>query len=99
MMEIGETHKVRWVKRVKVCNRISFLGLQETQLTNTDAIDVRGCWDSDEFWFSTIQSSGRLGVLLSIWDVNIFEVREIIKSNHFLITIGAWDGIPGLRYL
>lgn len=92
---IGETHKFSWVKRLKVRNKISFLGLQETQLTNTDAIDVHGCWDSDDFGFSSIKSSGRSGGLLSIWDVNIFEVKEIIKSNHFLITIGDWEWIPG----
>ncbi|XP_023763810.1 uncharacterized protein LOC111912319 [Lactuca sativa] len=41
-----------------------------------------------------MQSSGKSGGLLSMWDVNIFEVHEVIKSSRFLITIGDWEGIP-----
>nr|KAJ0203968.1 hypothetical protein LSAT_V11C500292530 [Lactuca sativa] len=92
---IGETHKVNWVKRLKVRNRSSFVGIQETQLRNIEAIDVHGCWDSDEFGFSATQASGRSGGILSLWDANVYNVTNTIKSKHFLITIGDWEGIPG----
>lgn len=30
-----------------------------------------------------------------MWDSNLYVVSDTIKSRHFLITIGKWEGIPG----
>ncbi|XP_023737696.1 uncharacterized protein LOC111885684 [Lactuca sativa] len=96
---IGEGSKVSWVKRLKIQNIISFLGLQETQLMDTSAIDVAGCWDSDEFGFAVSPAVGRSGGLLSMWDSNTFNVVDIVRTRYFLITCGTWDGIPGTTNL
>ncbi|KAL4589627.1 hypothetical protein LXL04_002535 [Taraxacum kok-saghyz] len=40
-------------------------------------------------------SSGRSGGLLNLWDSTIYNVEDVIKAKHFLITIGTWANIPG----
>ena len=92
---LGEDHKVSWVRRLKIRHRCNFLGIQETQLVDTEMINVEGCWDGTEFRHTTIQSTGRSGGLISIWDPSIFEVEEVIKSRYYLITMGNWNGIQG----
>ena len=92
---IGEDHKVRWVRRLQSKNRITFLGVQETQLVDVNSIDVAGCWDSPEFEFSAVQAHGRSRGILSIWDNSKYKVSEVIKARHFLVTIGSWEGIQG----
>lgn len=76
-------------------NRVMYLGLQETQLSNSEDIDVDGCWDSSEYGYATVHATGRSGGLMSIWDSNMFTVEEIIKTRYFLITVGRWSGVNG----
>nr|KAJ0217194.1 hypothetical protein LSAT_V11C300153710 [Lactuca sativa] len=64
-------------------------------MTNSEDIDVGGCWDSNNFGHATVDSTGRSGGILSIWDESLFNVMEVIKSRHFLITIGQWKGLHG----
>lgn len=70
------------------------MGIQEIQMNNVDRINVEGCWDHTEFGHVAVQSSGRSGGLLNLWDPNLFNVTKIIQSKYFLITIGSWDDIP-----
>ncbi|XP_023748838.1 uncharacterized protein LOC111897099 [Lactuca sativa] len=61
--------------------------------------DVAGCWDSLEFSWSAVEATGRSGGILSIWDNNVFNVMEVIRSRYYLITVGRWIGIQGLTIL
>ena len=92
---LGEDHKVAWIGRLKIRHKCSFIGIQETQMANIDAINVEGCWDLSELGHTAMGSSGRSGGLLSLWDANLYEVEEVIKDKHYLITSGKWDGIQG----
>ena len=38
-----ETPKITWARRLKIKHRLFFFGIQETQLTNAEDIDVGGC--------------------------------------------------------
>nr|KAJ0216306.1 hypothetical protein LSAT_V11C300135590 [Lactuca sativa] len=84
---IGEGYKVSWVRRLSMKYRISFLGVQEMQLSDENNIDVAGCWYNGEFGFVATPSNGRSGGLLSVWDSKLFQVDGVIKARHFLITI------------
>lgn len=90
---VTETHKVSWVRRLKEKNKASFVGIQETQISDSQCLNIRGCWGRGNFNSEAIHSSGRSGGILSIWDPNVFKVKEEIKSSHYIITIGAWTGI------
>lgn len=39
---IGEDYKVSWVKRLKAQHMFSYLGLQESQLSDVEEINVDG---------------------------------------------------------
>ena len=92
---IGEDHKVAWVRRLKIQNRSSFIGNQETQLVDINALNAEGCWDQTEFGHVAIQSSGRSGGLLHLWDTRLYNVEDVIRAKHYMITIGTWVDIPG----
>lgn len=71
---IGEGYNVSWVRRLSMKYRISFMGVQETQLSDENNIDVVGCWYNGEFGFAATPSTGRSGGLLSVWDSKLFQV-------------------------
>lgn len=52
-----------------------------------------GCWDSSEYDFDWVDSVGKSGGILSIWNNQVFKKSEVIKARHFLIVIGRWVGI------
>lgn len=56
---VGEDAKISWVRRLKIKHKATFVVLQETQLSTSLSIDVKGCWDSNEFDFVSVDSSGR----------------------------------------
>lgn len=58
---IGEDAKVRWVKKLKTQHKINFLVLQETQLTDFSKVDAHDCWDSQDWDFDDVDSTGRSG--------------------------------------
>lgn len=92
---IGKEYKVAWVNELKVKHRSSYLGVQEIRLSDVNGIDVEGYWDHSEFGFVTTPSSGRSGGILSMWDACMYNVEEVIKTRHFLITIGRCTEING----
>lgn len=54
-----------------------FFRIQETQLADTNSIDVEDCWDHSEFGHIAMQSVGRSGGILSLWDARSYNVAEI----------------------
>ena len=85
---IGEDVKIQWVRRLKIKHRAIFVGLQETQIIDHRRIRVKECWDSDHLDFEGVDSAGRSGGLISIWDTRYFMKTEVIKHRCFLIVIG-----------
>ncbi|XP_023729444.1 uncharacterized protein LOC111877143 [Lactuca sativa] len=77
---VGEDAKVGWVKRLKINHKATFVGLQETQISDSSNIDVNG---------------GRSAGLISIWDSTCFQNLEVIKNRCFLIVIGKCKNIEG----
>ena len=90
---IGEDYKTRWVKKLKTLHKINFLGLHETQLSDFTKVKVSDCWDSTDFDYDGVHSSGRSGGIISIWDKSIFQKTGVLKGRHYLIVIGDWTGI------
>lgn len=63
---IEEEPKVAWVRRLKNKHQISFLRVQETQLVDSDNIDVVGCWGDPDHGCDMANATGRSGGLLNI---------------------------------
>ncbi|XP_023765937.1 uncharacterized protein LOC111914428 [Lactuca sativa] len=93
---VGEDAKVSWVRRLKIKHKATFVGLQETQLSDYSNIDVKGCWDSNDYDFVGVDSSGRSGGLISIWDTRLFQKGDVIKNRNFLVVIGKCKNKDGI---
>lgn len=56
---VGEDHKVNWIQRLKYIYKISVFGIQETQISNAEVIDVARCWGSNAFKHAGVNAVGR----------------------------------------
>lgn len=92
---MGEDAKVGWVKRLRLNHKATFVGLQETQISDHTNIDINGCWGSNNFDYVAVDSSGRSGGLISMWDSSCFQKLEVIKNRCFLIVISKCKNIEG----
>ncbi|CAH1426155.1 unnamed protein product [Lactuca virosa] len=92
-LNIYSTHSSRkrnWVKSLCVQNGVTFLGLQETRMTQLDLFKVRSMWGNCNFDFAFSSARGRSGGILSIWDPNIFKKFSIVCTNNVVIVRGIW---------
>nr|KAJ0210828.1 hypothetical protein LSAT_V11C400171530 [Lactuca sativa] len=78
------------VKSLCVQNRVSFLGLQETRMTQLDLFKVRSMWGNCSFHYAFSTARGRSKGILSIWDPNIFKKNSIVCSSNVVIVRGFW---------
>lgn len=92
---IGDRAKVSWIRRLKIKHKINFIGIQETWFSDHSRINTAGCWDSSDFDFAGVDSTGRSGGLICIWNKSLFSKTEVIASRYFLIIMGNWCGIEG----
>lgn len=92
---VGEEHKVEWIRKLKIQHNISYIGVQETQVNSRDSIEIEGCWGGPIFEFELVDSIGRFGGLLCIWDQQLFSKSFSTKSKFFLAIGGTWKGIVG----
>lgn len=92
---MADQANVSWVRRLKMKYKINFVGIQETWISDYRRINTAGCWDSHEFDSAGVNSTGRSGGLICIWNKSLFTKTEIISSRSFLIVIGNWRGIDG----
>ncbi|KAK9048814.1 hypothetical protein SSX86_032219 [Deinandra increscens subsp. villosa] len=56
---------------------------------------VRNLWDNSAFLFQGVESQGRSGGLLSIWNPSVFRLEKVIKNPNFLFTGGSLPGDHG----
>lgn len=92
---MGEEAKVGWVRKLVKMHKINFVGIQETWMCDFNKINVQGCWELDEFEYEGVDSNGRSGGLLCVWNPCLFQQTEVIKSKNYLIVIGRWKGQDG----
>lgn len=90
---VGNDNKAAWIKKIKMDHRISFIGLQETKLSDHSTINFRKFWDSSPFDFDFVNGNGRTGGIICIWDTGIFNVVNKIKNQFFLVVSGRVNGM------
>ncbi|XP_052622324.1 uncharacterized protein LOC128127692 [Lactuca sativa] len=93
---IGESHKVDWVRKLKFSQNVDFICLQESRVSDFNAIDVNSCWGSGYFECDHVNPTGGSGSILSIWDPLIFRKSHTVQSRNFIATSGVWNGFPGI---
>lgn len=96
---LGDCDKVEWVNSIIRNHRINFVGIQETQLMNVAHIDLVGWWGNNNFNFEYVDSVGRSGGLLSMWNPSLFSVDNVVKARNFIAVSGKWMDFPGTTTL
>nr|KAJ0203637.1 hypothetical protein LSAT_V11C500259620 [Lactuca sativa] len=94
---LGEKYKIDWVCRLKRENILGMIGIQETKLgESSPPFNAANCWGDSDCKFEQVFTTGRSGGIISIWDTGMFSLVEVIKSRHFIVTLGNVLGINGL---
>ncbi|XP_022041223.1 uncharacterized protein LOC110943799 [Helianthus annuus] len=71
---------------------ISFIAIQETQFVELSERIIRSFWDKSSFEFSKVNSESRSGGLLSMWNPNVFNKEQEVKSQNFILVKGKIKG-------
>ncbi|PWA38459.1 Endonuclease/exonuclease/phosphatase [Artemisia annua] len=93
---LGTDDKVNWVKEIGEGEKPCVVGLQETKLKEVDETFVKRMWYENNFGFAQLNSDGRSGGIMTIWDSNIFEGTHAAGEDGFLAVVGKWKGVEGL---
>ncbi|KAK8511122.1 hypothetical protein V6N12_033403 [Hibiscus sabdariffa] len=68
--------------------------LRSCKLSNKKLVDLLTdlveLWPDDEFDFRMVESDGRAGGLISIWDTNCFRAESEIVNSRFVSISGRW---------
>ncbi|KAJ9566561.1 hypothetical protein OSB04_002527 [Centaurea solstitialis] len=86
--------KRHWIKELRTCNRVQFLGLQETYLKEAEFNLLKSMWGNWNFDFELLEANGRSGGVLSLWDRSCFVKTGSLKGPGFLAVWGNWIGSP-----
>ncbi|XP_021991462.1 uncharacterized protein LOC110888238 [Helianthus annuus] len=76
----GDSSKAEHIRNLKRNNKLGFIAIQETQMSNSSNILVSNFWDNTPFDFDSIEATGRSGGLLSIWDPGLFTKKTTNKK-------------------
>lgn len=81
--ECRETHKIKWVHRLKNSQKVDFIGLQETWVAYSNMIDVAGSWGNLDYNMKFGNPVGRSVGIVSIWDPLMFVKSITFSSRYF----------------
>ena len=85
---IGVCGKSGWIKKLKNEFGVSFIGLQETMVSNIQEGVISKYWGGLGFEFEYVDATGNSGGLVSVWDPKVFSKDSVYKDNNFLQVSG-----------
>lgn len=77
-------YKRKWIKEIVGKEKVEFLAVQETKLSDISTQLVRTIWDSDDFSFATVNAKGKAGGLLWVWSNSSFSLHQCVSGDGFL---------------
>ncbi|XP_022031307.1 uncharacterized protein LOC110932266 [Helianthus annuus] len=89
---IGGVEKPLWISKLVKENNISYLCIQETQVSNVDAITIGRYWGKADMEWDSVDARGRSGGLTSVWDPGLFAKKNVVKHDSFLLVSGILAG-------
>lgn len=89
---VRDEAKSRWVRKLILTHKINFLCLQETQMEDGSKIRCGSFWNSVDYESEYVDSVGRSGGMLCIWNNSLFSKLSVIKNRYFLVIKGTIKG-------
>ncbi|XP_022030273.1 uncharacterized protein LOC110931174 [Helianthus annuus] len=90
---VSDPQKGLWIRNLKRKVRAEFIGIQESHQSGLSELVLRRFWDSSPMCIDTVDSVGRSGGLVSIWNLDIFLADQVIKNPKFLSVSGQLLGV------
>ncbi|XP_021980839.1 uncharacterized protein LOC110876989 [Helianthus annuus] len=90
---VSDRRKANWIRKLKSIVKADFVGIQETHQANLSEIDIRCFWDRSNMCAASVDSVGRSGGLLSIWNPDVFQVNQMVKNQRFLLLSDVLSGV------
>ncbi|XP_022042309.1 uncharacterized protein LOC110944976 [Helianthus annuus] len=87
---IGGRGKSGKIKHLKNVHGISFIGLQETMVSNISPGLVSNFWGGMGFEYDFVNAYGNSGGLMCLWDPKVFSKELVNKDRNFLHVAGWW---------
>ncbi|XP_022040636.1 uncharacterized protein LOC110943189 [Helianthus annuus] len=84
----GDSKKAEHIRVLKRKNGLGFICIQETQMAISTNAQVSAFWDNTPFDFDMVDSSGKSGGMLNIWDPSLFIKKQSVSNRFFLATFG-----------
>ncbi|KAM0029767.1 putative RNA-directed DNA polymerase [Helianthus debilis subsp. tardiflorus] len=85
---VRDSKKADWVRGLKTTHGAHFVAIQETKVQGDISFLVNRFWGRSIFEFDAVESTGRSGGLLTIWDPSMFIKSGVIKKRNFLAIFG-----------
>nr|KAJ0208910.1 hypothetical protein LSAT_V11C400195770 [Lactuca sativa] len=82
--------KRNWVKALCLQFGVSFLGSQETRMTQVDLFKIKSMWGNYRFGFASSSARGRPGGILSVWDTNVLTKTSVTCTSNVVTVGGLW---------
>lgn len=68
--------------------KLDFLAIQETKLSDLSDHFVRSVWDLDDYGFIAANAVGKAGGLLWVWNTSCFSLKQYVSGEGFLLISG-----------
>ncbi|KAJ0901627.1 putative RNA-directed DNA polymerase [Helianthus annuus] len=92
---VTDRRKGLWIRKIKRQVKADFVGIQETHQAGLSDFAIRSFWDRSNMCAAAVDSVGRSGGLLSIWNPDVFTVDQVVKNQRFLLLSGVLSGVDG----
>ncbi|XP_021979284.1 uncharacterized protein LOC110875395 [Helianthus annuus] len=89
---VGVCGKSSWIKKLKNDFGISFIGMQESMVSDVQSALVSSYWGGSGFEFEFVNANGNSGGLVSIWDPKVFMKDLVTKDSNYLHVGGYGSG-------
>lgn len=80
--------KRKWVREIVKKEKVDFLAIQETKLSDISTQLVRPVWDSDDFDFLDVNVIDKTGGLLWLWNKSSFAMQQCVYGAGFALIQG-----------
>ncbi|KAJ0576606.1 putative AP endonuclease 1, Endonuclease/exonuclease/phosphatase superfamily [Helianthus annuus] len=86
---VGVCGKAGWIKKLKNGCGISFIGMQESMVSNVQSALVSNYWGRSGFDYEYVDANGNSSGLVSMWDPKVFVKDSMTKDINFLHVAGV----------
>ena len=85
---VRDSRKADWVRGLKTTHGAHFIAIQETKVPGNISFMVNRFWGRSIFEYDAVESAGRSGGLLTIWDPSLFSKSGSVKNRNYLAVSG-----------